>query len=294
MSRQNLLVCIELTQSSHSGLGIGVAADTLIELGHKVHIVEIDPAVYTYARGFFNLSEPFSIDFKDARKWVHERYVDLNTAIAPVLDVAVRESKKFPIIIHDCFSGGGVPSHLFTREFWNELKGIMTDDGALAVNFVGHVGSESARAIWFTLQEAFSLKNGGRGCRVFHDVLPEYNEGRPVNSTDLINMIYFCQNDGHATTTRTTARRRMKAESGVKDTKKVEFRKGEQEDYLGSYMRYRVLSSMLQREITEKEMTGFIEGEKVNRQVWILTDKRNRLDEWQQAVAVEHWGRASI
>jgi hypothetical protein len=261
-------------------------------LGHKVHIVEIDPVIYTYARRFFNLSEPFSIDFQDAHKWVHKRYVDLNTAAAPVLDVTLRESKKFPIILHDCFSGGGVPSHLFTREFWTELKRLMTDDGALAVNFVGHLGSESARAIWFTLQDAFSQKNGGRGCRVFHDVLPENNGGRPVNSTDLLNMIYFCQNDGQTTNARRRAENRQKR--GVKDRKKVEFRNGEHGDYLGSYMRHRVLSSMLQREITQKEMTGFIEGEKINRDVWILTDEQNRLNEWQHAVAVEHWGCKSF
>lgn len=246
--------------------------------------MEIDPAVYTYARQFFNLSEPFSVDFQDARTWVHDRYSNLNI-VAPVLDVIQRESTKFPIIIHDCFSGGGVPSHIFTMEFWDELKGIMTDDGVLAVNFVGHVGSESARAIWFTLQEAFSVKNGGRGCRVFHDVMADEHGAHQVNPTEVLNMVYFCQNDGHITTTGNQEHK------GV--PKKVEFRPAVQADILDSYMRYRVLSTLDQRELSEQEITGLSETDDVKPEEWILTDKNNKLGKWQSAVAIEHWGRKS-
>lgn len=40
---------------------------------------------------------------------------------------------KFTYVIHDLFSGGGVPAHLFTSQFWEELKAIMHPEGVVAV-----------------------------------------------------------------------------------------------------------------------------------------------------------------
>ena len=39
----------------------------------------------------------------------------------------------YDIVVHDCFSGGGVPEHIFTTEFWNDLKQIMNAEGILVV-----------------------------------------------------------------------------------------------------------------------------------------------------------------
>ncbi|KAG8844474.1 hypothetical protein FRB91_002595 [Serendipita sp. 411] len=273
------------------GLGIGIAAEALINHGDKVHIVEIDPAVYTYARGFFNLSEPHAVHLTDARQWVHERYMTLQS-LPPVLfpDLSTNgkdgsakhtsqseSATKFGMVIHDCFSGGGVPSHLFPLEFWEELKGIMTPDGVVAVNFAGHIGTPAARAIWFTLQKAFGTENGGRGCRVFHDRLETPGvETPPMQEDEFLNMVYFCQKDEGS-------------QSGEKKT--VEFRRAGDQDYLKSWLRYAVLSSMLDREVTKERITGLKSetGDSLNGEAWILTDKNNRLGEWQQDSAIEHW-----
>lgn len=40
---------------------------------------------------------------------------------------------KFTYVVHDLFSGGSVPSHLFTTQFWDELKAIIHPDGVVAV-----------------------------------------------------------------------------------------------------------------------------------------------------------------
>ncbi len=40
---------------------------------------------------------------------------------------------RFDIVVHDCFSGGSVPAHLYTQRFWQELKDIVTADAVVAV-----------------------------------------------------------------------------------------------------------------------------------------------------------------
>lgn len=87
-------------------------------------IIEIDPAVYQYARKYFDLPEPDNVYIEDARQWVHRQALDLASA---------KSSELFDYVVHDCFSGGGVPDHLFTRQFLNELSTLMRPDGVLAV-----------------------------------------------------------------------------------------------------------------------------------------------------------------
>lgn len=255
----------------YRGLGVGIAAEALIAHGNKVHVVEIDPSVYAYARGFFGLAEPHAVHLVDARSWVHDRSTLLSESAAPA-GVNLEDS-KFSLVIHDCFSGGGVPSHIFTIEFWEELKQIMTADGALAVNFAGHLGSEAARAIWYTLQAAFAPKNGGKGCRVFHDVVGDKREEHKMKKDEFLNMVYFCQKDD------------KKEESASQ----VKFRKPNENDYLRSWLRKTILSTMMEREVTEETITGLSGEIEANGMEWLLTDGNNRLGEWQHGTAVEHW-----
>lgn len=89
--------------------------------------MEIDPAVYEAARAYFGLKHPGDdrVFLEDARGWVHKRVA---TQLLPS-DMP----HKFDMVIHDCFSGGGIPKHLYSLEFWNELKAIMTTGGVVAV-----------------------------------------------------------------------------------------------------------------------------------------------------------------
>jgi spermidine synthase len=63
---------------------------------------------------------------EDAKGWVTRKRKSLATDI---------ESKQelFDIVVHDCFSGGAVPKHIFTLEFWDDLKTIMNPEGVIAV-----------------------------------------------------------------------------------------------------------------------------------------------------------------
>ena len=76
--------------------------------------------MYDYARRYFSLPEPHKVYIEDAREWLWEH--------APLA-----AENKYDYVVHDCFSGGGVPGHLYTLEFWEKLKGIVKSDGVVTV-----------------------------------------------------------------------------------------------------------------------------------------------------------------
>lgn len=153
-----------------SGLGAGIAARAMHGLNLALSIIEIDPLVYKYAREYFGLhklhlrveSSPTAssssfpsftsqlnfpdhpdqtdgkdgtIYIEDARMWVHRRS-RVQTSGRPV-DINTKEGsgkfENYDYVIHDVFSGGSVPTHLFTKEFWRELKSLLRENGVLAV-----------------------------------------------------------------------------------------------------------------------------------------------------------------
>lgn len=123
----NLCLNWTILKKSHSGLGVGTAATALTKHGVTPTVVEIDPAVYNASLTWFGLPKPapervFLLDGRRVvRRKLHERTNQLT------------EEPLYDYVIHDCFSGGGVPAHLYTTEFWGELKGIMKPDGVVAV-----------------------------------------------------------------------------------------------------------------------------------------------------------------
>ena len=106
-------------------------------------IVEIDPAVYTAARRFFAMPDPGPgrVFLQDARRWVDEQ------------KTIMRDDDLFDIVIHDCFSGGGVPQHIFTLEFWDGLKSLVHANGVIAVVRCAPFSSELLPSFPFLLTE---------------------------------------------------------------------------------------------------------------------------------------------
>ena len=251
-----------------SGLGTGIAAQSLITHGIKTTIVEVDPVVYKYAREYFDLAAPHAVHLTDARGWVHEQ-----STVSPLFTNLGQSPTKYDYVIHDCFSGGGVPEHIFTTEFWADLNKIIRADGVLAVNFAGHLKSDAARAIWFTLQHSFG------GCRVFHDRIETDDEKRRVAKEKkskgeefnddghdaFLNMVFFCSPTG----------------------KPLDFRPAVEKDFLGSFLRYYVLGQLMDNEVTEKEVVGNVPQDEVKN--WVLTDRDNKLGAYQHQSAIEHW-----
>lgn len=115
------------------GLGAGIASTAFVQHNLSTTVVEIDPAVYEAAHRYFGLAtpDPGHLFLEDARLWVRRRR--MQTDHAAIESTASGPPPLFDIVVHDCFSGGGVPGHIFTVEFWQDLKVTMRNDGVVAV-----------------------------------------------------------------------------------------------------------------------------------------------------------------
>jgi spermidine synthase len=79
----------------------------------NVSIVEIDPVVHQFAEEYFGLPT-LPVAYQDGREFL-------------------KRNEKWDYIVHDVFTGGSVPEHLFTAEMWSSTKGALADNGVLAV-----------------------------------------------------------------------------------------------------------------------------------------------------------------
>jgi predicted membrane-bound spermidine synthase len=140
----------------YSGLGTGISATAFARHQMNLTIVEIDPAVYTAARRYFGLPDPGpgNVFLEDARGWTAARRAEMDSGNHGIL---------YDIVVHDCFSGGGVPEQLYSVEFWNDLKKIVSPTGVVAINIAGQINSKATRLLLFTLESVFS------SCRAFYD-----------------------------------------------------------------------------------------------------------------------------
>ncbi|RKP34168.1 S-adenosyl-L-methionine-dependent methyltransferase [Dimargaris cristalligena] len=99
------------------GLGVGICTDSLERLGVPMDVVEIDPAVYDYARRYFGLVKPHGVHIMDGRHFIEH----------------VAEDNTYDHIFHDVFTGGSVPAPLFSVEALQQLKRILKPDGVLSL-----------------------------------------------------------------------------------------------------------------------------------------------------------------
>ena len=87
----------------------------------KIHNVEIDPAVLSVARDYFSFIENDKVtsSVQDGRIFIKR---------------AAIKKKKYDWIILDAFNGDYIPEHLLTKEFFEEVKGVLADGGVVAAN----------------------------------------------------------------------------------------------------------------------------------------------------------------
>jgi len=152
------------------GLGIGTSAWAMINHGIETDIVELDPAVYQYAKEYFALPQNHTAYVEDAVGFVRRE------------SSKGKEGKKYDYILHDVFTGGAVPASLFTLQVFTGLRDMLSDDGVIAVNWAGDLKLKAARSIIETIRHVFS------NCRVFREDKPE-DETKDV---DFTNMVVFC------------------------------------------------------------------------------------------------------
>jgi spermidine synthase len=108
-----------MTRALIVGLGAGHMAKTLLDrYGIVTDTLEIDPAVEDAAVDFFGYRPTGQAIVGDAR-------YEIRHLRGP-----------YDLIIHDCFTGGSEPAHLLTVETLAQLRGLLSEHGILALNFV--------------------------------------------------------------------------------------------------------------------------------------------------------------
>ena len=157
------------------GLGIGVSAKTLMESGIIVDIVELDPVLYRYAREYFELPEPRNVYLMDARPFLDQK----TTTTTSTSTQSPPPTHKYDYILHDVFTGGLVPSSLFSIQAWTLISTLLKPRGVVAVNFVGSLNSASTMAVFATLKKVY------RHVAVFKEM---EEEGVDV----VMNLVFFC------------------------------------------------------------------------------------------------------
>lgn len=106
---------------------IGLGGGSLVNAYHyllpeaQITSVEIDPAVIKVAKKYFHLPEQpwHTIVTKDARIFVKRQLLKHST---------------FDLIILDAFNGDYIPEHLMTKEFFTEVKNLLSNKGIVLSN----------------------------------------------------------------------------------------------------------------------------------------------------------------
>ncbi|GAB6140757.1 hypothetical protein JCM14076_14860 [Methylosoma difficile] len=115
----------KMTKALIIGLGAGHMAQVLRDrYGIVTDTLEIDPAVSEAARNYFGYQPNGQAIIGDARYEIR------------------RLQGPYDLIIHDCFTGGSEPAHLLTVETLTQLRGLLSPQGILAVNFVSFADSK--------------------------------------------------------------------------------------------------------------------------------------------------------
>jgi SAM-dependent methyltransferase len=102
------------------GMGVGIVPMEFARSGARVDVVEINPAVIPIAQNHFNF-EPDKVNLfvGDGRYFVHEC------------------ESRYDAVLLDAFLGDSSPSHLMSREAFEEMRRVLKPGGVLVINCFG-------------------------------------------------------------------------------------------------------------------------------------------------------------
>lgn len=155
------------------GLGGGTIPRALTQLipDIRIDVVEIDPAVVEVAKRHFLFEETPRVRVYEADGRVFVRR-------------ALREKRRYDMVMLDAFDHEYIPEHLLTREFLSEVRSLLNPNGILAANtfsssrLYDHESSTYAAVF----PEFFNLKRDNRVIIAVNGPLPSLDEVRR-NST---------------------------------------------------------------------------------------------------------------
>ena len=151
------------------GLGAGGLPSAFTRHGIVTDVVEIDPAIVEIARAYFGFTTQGTVAIEDGRTFVE------------------RTDQHYDFLFLDAFVSEVQPFHLFTREFFAQVRAILNPGGVLAINTVAFPygrGAIAWKSILRTLHTAFPR------VRVFT------TEKMPDGPTDRYTNMVFAASDG--------------------------------------------------------------------------------------------------
>jgi spermidine synthase len=124
---QMMLGALYLNPQPHNvliiGLGGGTLPHTLEKLlpAAQIDVVEIDPAIVRVAHDYFSFQGDARVHIivQDGRAYARQ---------------ALRGSKRYDLIMLDAYERQYIPEHMLTREFLQEVRGLLTPGGIVAAN----------------------------------------------------------------------------------------------------------------------------------------------------------------
>jgi spermidine synthase len=123
MMMMGLLMVPEPERILVVGLGGGTLPVALSELypDTQIDAIEIDPAVKMVAETYFGFRENdhLSVILQDARVFTKR---------------ALMRETRYDLIMLDAFNGDYIPEHLLTREYLEETRGLLSENGVVAAN----------------------------------------------------------------------------------------------------------------------------------------------------------------
>ena len=123
MMMASLLLAPEPASILVTGLGGGTLPKALAALfpDARIDVVEIDPAVVSVADRFFDFRPVGNtrVFVRDARVYTRR---------------ALRDGKRYELILLDTFDGDYIPEHLMTLEYLQETRQLLAPNGVLAAN----------------------------------------------------------------------------------------------------------------------------------------------------------------
>ncbi len=121
------------------GLGGGIVAKKMQELGHTVDSVELDERIAGIARDYFDLDHSGDVIVDDGRHFMRST------------------DRRYDLIIFDVFQAEVPPAHMLTLEAFRELRGLLNPGGFVIINYSGFITGTTglgSRSIYKTLLEA--------------------------------------------------------------------------------------------------------------------------------------------